>query len=407
MSLINQVLQDLEKRHASESELNSLPPYVRAVPGRSQSSVRLLGIAAMTIAAVVVLAVVVFVYGDRQSPDSNVLPRIVPKPVAMPTPATAPALMPAPAPKPPVAEPTAQAAAFNPVSRISEELGLVAPSERKERPDTVQKATKPIVAKPPRETAASASPQADKPPAPVVETPKADSPARPLAPVAERTTPPPPSSGAVVEGAPAAIDKQMREMSPSERAETAFRKGVTQIQEGRASAAEISFRDALKQDPSHTGALQALLGLLLDGGRNNDAEQVLHKALEINPRQPRHAMVLARLEVERGDVTGAINTMVGALPYVQSDSDFYAFLAALLQREGRHREAADYYRVALRGVPGNGVWMMGLGISLRASNQSAEARDAFQRAADSGQLSPELQEFVARQLRELSASKKK
>jgi MSHA biogenesis protein MshN len=117
-------------------------------------------------------------------------------------------------------------------------------------------------------------------------------------------------------------------------------------------------------------------------------------------------MVLARLEVERGDVTSAINTMVGVLPYVKSDPDFHAFLAALLQREGRHREAVDYYRAALRGVPGNGVWMMGLGISLRASNQSAEARDTFQRAIESKQLSPELQEFVERQLHELSTTKK-
>ena len=199
----------------------------------------------------------------------------------------------------------------------------------------------------------------------------------------------------------------MREVMPTERAEIAFRRGVTQIQEGRANAAELEFRDALKQDPSHAGARQALLGLLLDSGRNNEAEQLLHKALQMNPRQPRLSMVLARLEVERGEVTGAINTMVGALPYVQSDPDFYAFLAALLQKEGRHRESADYYRTALRGVPGNGVWMMGLGISLRASNQSAEARDAFQRAIDSKQLSPELQDFVERQLRELSAPKKK
>ena len=212
---------------------------------------------------------------------------------------------------------------------------------------------------------------------------------------------------AATDGTPAAIDKQMREVAPSERAEIAFRRGVTQLQEGRANAAELDFRDALKLDPSHGSARQALLGLLLGSGRNIEAEELLRKALAINPRQPRHAMVLARLEVERSDVTGAINTMVGVLPYVQSNPDFYAFLAALLQREGRHREAADYYRTALRGVPGNGVWMMGLGISLRASNQSTEAREVFQRAIESRQLSPELQEFVERQLRELSAPKKK
>jgi len=48
---------------------------------------------------------------------------------------------------------------------------------------------------------------------------------------------------------------------------------------------------------------------------------------------------------------------------------------------------------------------MGLGMSLRASNQFADARDAFQRAAASSQLNPELQTFVERQLRELSPRK--
>jgi MSHA biogenesis protein MshN len=215
------------------------------------------------------------------------------------------------------------------------------------------------------------------------------------------------TSVALPASTPAAIDKQMREIAPSEGAEISFRKGAAQLQDGRANKAEMEFREALNQDPSHAGALQALLNLLLTTGRNHDAEQLVRTALETNPHQPRLAMVLARLEVERGEVPGAINTLVTVLPYAQSDSELYAFLAALLQREGRHKDAVEYYRAALRSAPGNGVWTMGLGISLRGSNQPAEAREAFTRAADSGQLSPDLQEFVQRQLRELSPQKKK
>ncbi len=405
MSLINQVLQDLEKRHASESELNSLPPLVRAVQGRPQSSLRAFAVTA-TILAAVLVAVAVFFYSSRHVPDDDVQ-QITSKPAAAPVP------HPAPAPKlsvvTPVAEPPAQTATFSPVSRLSDELSLVAPlSARKEKPAPPAHIAKPGVASALAPAVIIPPPKSDKPQVPSGETlTKIEVPIEPLAVIAERAAVSPPAPVAVAQSAPVAIDKQMREVAPPERAEIAFRKGVAQIQEGRANAAELDFREALKQDPSHTGALQAMLGLLLDSGRNNEAEQLLHKALEINPRQPRHAMVLARLEVERGEVAGAINTMVGVLPYVQSDPDFHAFLAALLQREGRHREAVDYYRVALRGVPGNGVWMMGLGISLRAANQSAESRDAFQHALESRQLTPELQEFVERQLRELSARKKK
>ena len=358
------------------------------------------------IVAVVLVAVAFFIYGSRRALENDA-PPIVSKPIAVPLPA------PASAPKlpdaRPVAEAPAQTAAFSPVSRLSDELILVAPlSAQKEKPALVRRSSKPVVASSFPEIVTAPLPQAEKPQAPILEPlPAAVAATKPPAPATERVTPPPPEPTAVAQSTPAAIDKQMREVAPSERAEIAFRKGATQIQEGRANAAELDFRDALTQDPSHGGARQALLGLLLDSGRNNEAEQLMRQALEINPRQPRHAMVLARLEVERGEVAGAINTMVGALPYVQSDPDFHAFLAALLQREQRHREAVDYYRVALRGVPGNGVWMMGLGISLRAANQSAEAREAFQRSIESRQLTPELQSFVERQLRELSAPKKK
>jgi MSHA biogenesis protein MshN len=409
MSLINQVLQDLEKRHASESELKSLPPYVRAVPGRPRSPVRAYVVAATFVA--VLIAVSLFIYDGRRAPENDA-PQIVVKPILAPLPAPVSVAKPPVAPQaalPPAAEQPAQSAAFNPVSRLSDELSLVAPlSVRKENPATAGRSAKPGVASSLTKVVPAALPQAEKPQASAVETAaKIEAPDKPAAVVPERVATPAAVPSAAAERAPGAIDKQMREVAPPERAEIAFRRGVAQLQEGRANAAESDFRDALKQDPSHPGARQALLGLLLDSGRNNEAEQLLRKALDINPRQPRYAMVLARLEVERGEVTGAINTMVGALPYVQSDPDFHAFLAALLQREGRHREAVDYYRTALRGVPGNGVWMMGLGISLRAANQSAEARDAFQGAIESKQLTPELQEFVERQLRELSAQKKK
>ena len=409
MSLINQVLQDLEKRHASETELKSLPPYVRAVPGRSRSPVQTYFVTAIVVA--LIIAAAFFFYGERRAAQTDAR-QIASKPIVVPLPA--PVTAPTPPEAPPVAvplaaEPPAQTEVFNPVSRLSDELSLVAPlSARKEKSATAARSAKSGAAISRPKVITAPLPAADKLPAPAAETvAKSESLSEPAAAVPERVATPAAQPSAAVESVPGAIDKQMREVAPPERAEIAFRRGAAQLQEGRANAAESDFRDALKQDPSHTGARQALLGLLLDSGRNNDAEQLLRKALDINPRQPRHAMVLARLEVERGEVTGAINTMVGVLPYVQSDPDFHAFLAALLQREGRHREAADYYRTALRSVPGNGIWMMGLGISLRAANQSAEAREVFQRAIDSRQLTPELQEFVERQLRELSAGKKK
>jgi MSHA biogenesis protein MshN len=402
MSLINQVLQDLEKRHASEPELKSLPPHVRAVPEgpRPGGNTPL-----FVTAALIVFAIVAgFLYfGGWLRPASKV-------PVAAAVAPAAPVLSAADVveARPAAPAPVVQAQSVPPASRLSAELSFVPDSRPPREPVSIPE--KPAAPKPSTPTP---SPQVkipaefraaiEPPPAALAAVPE---PAAPRVPAPPAPVAPVPASPVSPVESPVVIDKQMREMTPQQRAEAAFRKGVAQLQEARASAAEASFREALREDQNHVAARQALLGLLLDAKRNDEAEQLLKKALELNPRQPRHAMVLARLEVERGEVTGAITTLVAALPYVQSDPEYYAFLAALLQREGRHREAADYYRAALRSSPGNALWLMGLGISLRATSQFAEARDSFQRSIDTRQLSGELLAFTERQLRELSAPKK-
>jgi MSHA biogenesis protein MshN len=394
MSLINQVLQELEKRHAADPGLTSLPPQVRAVRAGPPTVMRMLAVALILVLAAV--GALVYLRGGWPPAATTQFtvtppPDPVEKQISAPAPATQTAAAPAPAPAPGPIEP---AVLLAPVSRLSEELSFNpdpgAPAVRAAKSKIVARAQKPRAAK-----SAAASPPPE--PAPVAAPVAADPPVTAAAPDSAIAAAQPAAAES-----PSAIDKQIREMTVQQRAETVFRSGVAQLQDGRVNAAETSFREALKEDPMHVGARQALLGLLLDARRNDEAEQLLRHALELNPRQPRHAMVLARLEVDRGEVGGAINTLVGALPYVRSDPEYYAFLAAVLQRDGRHRDAVDYYRTALQSSPGNAVWLMGLGMSLRANDQFADAREAFRRAADSKQLNAQLQAFVERQLREIS-----
>ena len=68
----------------------------------------------------------------------------------------------------------------------------------------------------------------------------------------------------------------------------------------------------------------------------------------------------------------------------------------------RHAEAAQHYREALNIAPGNGVWWMGLGISLQADQHLPEAREAYTRARAANGLTPELQAFIERKLEQLA-----
>lgn len=197
------------------------------------------------------------------------------------------------------------------------------------------------------------------------------------------------------------IEKQDRQLTAYERAENTFRQGVASLRKGRISEAEAKFREALAQDRSHMAARQALIGLLVDSGRLADARSVLAEALDANPRQPGLAMLLARLQVESNELGAALQTLERTSPYAGTEADYRAMMAAVLQRTGRHDEAVQQYRDALTLKPGNAVWMMGMGISLRALGENKLAKEVFESAAAKHTLDPNLQAFVEQQQREL------
>jgi MSHA biogenesis protein MshN len=191
----------------------------------------------------------------------------------------------------------------------------------------------------------------------------------------------------------------VQEAAP-QRAEGEYRHALTALQDGRMTEALAALEQTLKIDPAHDAARQTLVGLLIEAKRSDDAIRHLQSGLALDPRQPSLAMLLARLQIERGG--SGIDTLTRTLPYAGNNADYHAFLAGALQREQRHREAAEQYQAALRAMPANGVWWMGLGMSLQAEKRNAEALEAFQRARGSGALSAELQAFVERRLQMLA-----
>ena len=193
----------------------------------------------------------------------------------------------------------------------------------------------------------------------------------------------------------------LKQVSPEQRADATFRQAVASMQQGHVADAIAGYEAVLRLDAGHEAARQALVALLLEGGRGADAERVLQGGLKSKPEHTGFAMLLARLQVERGAVEQATATLEKTLPYADRQADYQAFFAALLQRQNRHKEAITHYQIALQLAPDNGIWLMGYGISLQAAQRTDDARDAFRRALESRTLNPELQAFVQQKLRGL------
>src|SRR5579885_3546730 len=94
------------------------------------------------------------------------------------------------------------------------------------------------------------------------------------------------------------------------------------------------------------------------------------------PRRPETATTSCSTRVccQTGETGKAIELLTRDAPSPADDPDYHALLAALLQRAGRHGDAIVSYRRLLSVRPQNGLWWMGLGISLSASGQRQQAR---------------------------------
>jgi len=149
------------------------------------------------------------------------------------------------------------------------------------------------------------------------------------------------------------------------------------------------------------GARQALVGLLLENKRIDEAQQYLQEGLNLNPDRFTYALLLARIQVERGDLQGAHDMLSKHAGSAAGDADYHAFDAALLQRLGRHKEAVAGYQAALKLAPRSGVWWMGLGISLQADSRNADALGAFRQAKSVGGLTPDLLAFIDQRMKQL------
>lgn len=111
----------------------------------------------------------------------------------------------------------------------------------------------------------------------------------------------------------------------------------------------------------------------------------------------------ARLIVESGDYSAALVTLQsGQTPKVEASSDYYALLASVLQQLGKFDDAGQQYAVLTAVHPQRGDWWIGRAICADQLGASQQAADYYQQAMTCQQLSPQLKQFAVEQLVRLS-----
>jgi MSHA biogenesis protein MshN len=186
------------------------------------------------------------------------------------------------------------------------------------------------------------------------------------------------------------IEKSPVMATPRDRADAEYRRAEGALASGRTGEAVDGLRAALKHDPAYVPVRQMLLRQLLEMRKSDEAMVVLQEGLEVQPMQTGWAMSLARLQLEHNDLAAADRTLARSQAYGEANADYAGFQGHVKSRLGAPRQAVTHYQRAVRLAPGEGRWWLGLGLALEADGHAPEAKDAFKRSLATATLSAEL-----------------
>lgn len=250
--------------------------------------------------------------------------------------------------------------------------------------------------------------------------PSAAQPAEPESPVQAADAPvvsasvfPPNASSRPVAAKPASLEEQAEVIAPAtdikrpantgQLANSHYQRALEYLQAARIDPAIVQLREAVRLQSGMHAARELLANLYLRTGRQAEAYMLLKEGLDASPQYLPFAKMYARTLIEQGQLPVAKRALENSLLYAGGDADYQALLAAVEQRLGDHGAAVTRYMLALELNKRQGAWWVGMGISLEALGRAAEAGQAYKAARASPGLSAELIAYIETRLKQLGS----
>jgi tetratricopeptide (TPR) repeat protein len=205
---------------------------------------------------------------------------------------------------------------------------------------------------------------------------------------------PPPSPQEIV------LTKKERLPSPDKQS---HQTGLEQLRRGEFEAAARSFSSALAINPAHTRARLQLIATLQQLHQSEQAAQLMRQGLELLPENKELRKEYARYLLNNRQIDKAVELLrQSPVPAVPNDLEYHALLAALLQESGQYSDAAKVYIRLLQIDPTPGIWWLGLAIAMDQTGNSEQAREAYRKALNRPRMEKNTRVYIESRLEVLS-----
>lgn len=176
----------------------------------------------------------------------------------------------------------------------------------------------------------------------------------------------------------------------------------------RGDAAETAavLEQLLQLDPAQAVLRHELVSLRVAQQQWPQALALAEQGAQHHPDQLEWVTLQARLLAERGDVDQALSRLAERqAPSLAVMPEYYALQAHLLQKSGDFERSAQIYQALCRTFPQQGQWWIGWAVSEAQRGDRTAAIRYFEQALTAPGLSPALQQYATAQLGRLTESR--
>lgn len=189
------------------------------------------------------------------------------------------------------------------------------------------------------------------------------------------------------------------QLSPQALAENKITQAEQAMEINDLNKAESLFEEVLLLIPEHQTARKQLAALWYGKKAYQDAINLLSQGIALAPRAEEMRLMSARIYFEQGAAMQALNVLK---PVNDSQQvELQALLASIAAEANEHDTAIDAYRKLLLLEPNAGRWWLGLAVSLDSQSQFSAASSAYSQAIAAGNLSNNAIKFARQRVSEL------
>lgn len=169
------------------------------------------------------------------------------------------------------------------------------------------------------------------------------------------------------------------------------------VDSGKLVKAEPFLEQLVKQYPDKVEPAELLVGLYMRDGRDAKAGALIQNALSIDPGNANLALIQAQLMLDKGTVKKAIDVLMPQMKQEQPSVSVMQMLGALLQQSGRYMEAVKVYDKLVLSNPAVSSSWLGLAIALDELKRKG-ADTAYERSLRLGGLDAKAATYAQQRL---------